>query len=261
MYPQTQNNLDNLTKNQNIKADFDESIFMDFGAVQDSFILEKISNLEKNFEGIVVLQGEDFPNELICEIKNEVIFETKPIEIQKDIPILQNQIDLEKELKLELTLEEVNLILEVLSELPARISIQLIKKIKTQIQSIKNSSEVNFEYEEDSFEQGMVCYSYSPLHDSKYFYEKVWELGVFIINNPSAQSSLTQGFGLIAKIFIWFRTFNLGKKTENPKIKCRLIIKTVIGASEVIRELQFEGNEKDFAKWEKKQLKKLDKLN
>ena len=33
MYPQTQNNLDNLTKNQNIQADFDESIFMDFGAV------------------------------------------------------------------------------------------------------------------------------------------------------------------------------------------------------------------------------------
>ena len=50
MYPQTQNNSDSLTINQNIKADFDESIFMDFGAVQDSFILEKISNLDKNLK-------------------------------------------------------------------------------------------------------------------------------------------------------------------------------------------------------------------
>ena len=117
---------------------------------------------------------------------------------------------------------------------------------------IKHQSKSQNEENSES-QNNQAFYSFNEI------YEKVWNLGVFIINNHNAQSSLVQGFGVIYKIFVWFKTFVFnGKKTENAKIKCKFIIKTMIGSSQVIREIEFEGNEKDFVKWEKKQLKKLE---
>ncbi len=56
-------------------------------------------------------------------------------EAKSQIEPVDNQVDPKQELKFELTLEETNLLLEGLGELPARVSMQLIEEIKTDAQS------------------------------------------------------------------------------------------------------------------------------
>ena len=68
---------------------------------------------------------------LILKIQEKAKAQIKPID---------NQVDPKQELSLELILEEINLVLQGLGELPARVSMQLIEEIKMDAQKQLDNS-------------------------------------------------------------------------------------------------------------------------